>query len=302
MPLIASILCCKGMIGAVLTILSAMALSLSLIMIRKNLGKSELVNMSLALTIMGNIVLWPIALAFTDFSTVNPEALLFFMVAGTLSPAIARLFYYKGMEIAGVSANASIYATYPIYTSIVAILLLGEVLTTENWIGLGCIIVGVVAVGRIINKGETGTKNTTKKGLIFSTLGALTIAFAQIARKEGLSIYNQPLLGVAVGYSTALIVYPIIIAFSKNTRTSRFSREDIKMFWKPGVSMTIGWLLAFFALSQEMVSIVSALMQTQLLFILLFTYIFLKKIEKLSLKLAASSFLIVAGAMLISIN
>lgn len=290
------------MIGVALALLSAMSAGLSLILVRKNLDKSNFIYISLTITIIGNIILWPLALTFTNLSTVNPEGLLFFVFAGLLAPAIARLFYYKGMETAGISANATIYATYPLYTSIVAILLLGEALTSENWIGLVCIIVGVISVGRIVNKGETSPKNTTKKGLIVPMVGSLAFAFSYIVRKEALNIYNQPLLGVAVGYTTALIVYLLVIAFAKHNRTSRFSRNDIKMFWKPGVGMAMSWLLSFLALSQEMVSIVAPVLQTELLFILLFTYIFLRKIEKISLKLVASSLLIVAGVILISIN
>jgi len=290
------------MIGVALALLSAMSTGLSLILVRKNLDKSNFIYISLTITIIGNIILWPLALTFTNLNTVNPQGLLLFVFAGLLAPALARLFYYKGMETAGISANATIYATYPLYTTIVAILLLGEALTTENWIGLVSILVGVIFIGRIINNGETTPKNTTKKGLIVPLLGSLAFAFSQIVRKEALNIYNQPLLGVAVGYTAALIVYLIVIPFAKNTRTTRFSRNDLKMFWKAGVGMAIGWLLSFFALSQEMVSIVAPVLQTELLFILLFTYIFLRKIEKISLKLVASSLLIVAGVILIGIN
>jgi len=290
------------MIGVALALLSAMSTGLSLILVRKNLDKSNFIYISLTITLIGNIILWPLALTFTNLNTVNPEGLLLFVLAGLLAPALARLFYYKGMETAGISANATIYATYPLYTTIVAVLLLGEALTTENWIGLVSIIVGVIFIGRIINTGETSHRNTTKKGLIVPLLGSLAFAFSQIVRKEALNIYNQPLLGVAVGYTAALIVYLIVIPFAKHTRTSRFSRNDLKMFWKAGVGMAIGWLLSFFAISQEMVSIVAPVLQTELLFILLFTYIFLRKIEKISLKLVASSLLIVAGVILISIN
>jgi drug/metabolite transporter (DMT)-like permease len=290
------------MIGVVLALLSAMSAGLSLILVRKNLDKSNFIYISLTITIIGNIILWPLALALTDLSTVNPEGLLFFVFAGLLAPGIARLFYYKGMETAGISANATIYATYPLYTSIVAILLLGEALTTENWVGLVCIIAGVISVGRIVNNGEKGSRNATKKGLIVPIVGSLAFAFSYIVRKEALNIYNQPLLGVSVGYTTSLFVYLLAMAFSKNAGTSGFSRNDLKMFWKPGVGMAMAWVLSFFALSQEMVSIVAPVLQTELLFILFFTYIFLRKIEKLSPKLVVSSLLIVAGVILISIN
>ena len=290
------------MFGIALALLSALSFGLSQILVRKNLEKSNFVYISLTVTIMGNIILWPLALTFTNLNTINPEGLLLFVFAGLLAPGIARLFYFKGMETAGISANASIFATYPLYTSITAILLLGEALTAENWIGLACIIAGVIFVGRTINNGDTQTKSTTKKGLIVPILGSLAIAFSQIVRKEGLNIYNQPLLGVAVGYSTSLIVYLLLLFFSDGARASRFSRKDLQMFWKPGVGIAAGWLLSFLALSQEMVSIVAPILQTELLFILFFAYIFLRKLEKFSFKLIASAFLIVAGVILISIN
>jgi DME family drug/metabolite transporter len=290
------------MLGVALALLSAMSFGLSQILVRKNLEKSNYVYISLTITIMGNIVLWPLALYFTNLSTINLEGLLLFVVAGLLAPGIARLFYFKGMETAGISANASIFATYPLYTSIIAILLLGEKLTTENWIGLTCIIVGVIFVGRNIANIDGSLRNGSKKGLIIPILGSLAFAFSQIVRKEGLNIYNQPLLGVAAGYTTALIVYILIIKLSKNTETRRFSRQDLSIFSKPGVGIAAGWLLSFLALSQEMVSIVAPVLQTELLFILLFTYIFLRKIEKYSLKLVASAILIIIGVILISIN
>jgi len=51
-----------------------------------------------------------------------------------------------------------------------------------------------------------------------------------------------------------------------------------------------------------MVSIVAPILQTELLFILFFGYLFLRKFEKFSLKLVASAILIVLGVILISIN
>ena len=290
------------MFGVALALLSALSFGLSQILVRKNLDKSNFVYISLTVTIMGNVILWPLALTFTNLNTVNPEGLLLFVFAGLLAPGIARLFYFKGMETAGISANASIFATYPLYTSITAILLLGETLTAENWTGLACIIAGVIFVGRNINNGDARPKSTSKRGLIVPILGSLALAFSQIVRKEGLNIYNQPLLGVAVGYFTSLIVYLLLLVFSSGTRTTGFSRKDLRMFWKPGVGIAAGWLLSFLALSQEMVSIVAPILQTELLFILLFAYIFLRKQEKISIKLAASALLIVAGVILISIN
>ncbi|MCW4034458.1 MAG: DMT family transporter [Candidatus Bathyarchaeota archaeon] len=289
------------MFGIVLALLSAFSFGLSQIIVRKNLEKSNYIHISLTVTIMGNVILWPLAIAFTDLTTINTEALTLFIIAGMLAPAIARLFYFKGMQTAGISTNATIFATYSLYTTIIAVLLLGETLSPENWAGMLCIIVGVIFVGKNLN-GNTKTATVSKKGLIIPVLGSLAIAASQIVRKEALNIYSQPLLGVAVGYTTSLVVYLVILFFYKDKNRPKYCQNTLKTFWKPGVGITIGWLLSFLALNQTMVSIVAPVLQTELLFILLLGYIFLRKLERFTPKLVASALLIVAGVILISIN
>ena len=130
----------------------------------------------------------------------------------------------------------------------------------------------------------------------------MCIAFSQIVRKEALNVYSQPLLGVAIGYTASMLVYLAVMAFSKTSSSRKFSRPDLQMFWKPGIGIAVGWLLSFLALSQEMVSIVVPLLQTELLFILFFSYLFLQKIEKVNPRLVVSAVLIVLGVVLIGIN
>jgi len=74
------------MFGIALALLSALAFGLSQILVRKNLDKSNFVYISLTVTIMGNLLLWPLALTFTNLNTVNPEGLLLFVFAGLLAP------------------------------------------------------------------------------------------------------------------------------------------------------------------------------------------------------------------------
>ncbi|MEJ2241987.1 MAG: EamA family transporter [Candidatus Bathyarchaeota archaeon] len=290
------------MLDILFALFSALALGSSQILVRKNLDKSNFFYISLTVTIMGNIILWPLTFFFTDLNTINLEGLTLFIIAGLFAPGIARIFYFKGMETAGVSANSSIFATYPLFTSIIAILLLDEVLSIENWIGLLCVVTGVIVIGKYVNQNNTQTKRISKKGLIVPILGALALASSQIVRKESLNIIDQPLLGTAIGYSTSLIVYLSVMKLFKGDKISNFSRQDFQMFWKPGIGIALGWLLSFFALSQGLVSIIVPILQVELLFILFFSYIFLRKLEKISIKLVSSAILIITGVILLSIN
>jgi len=290
------------MIGVVLALLSAMAFGFSQILVRRKLDESNFVRISLAITIMGNILLWPLALILTNTETVNFDGVMFFVVAGLLAPGIVRLIYFKGMEVVGVSANASVFATYPMYSSFLAVLILGEVLVAENWIGIICIIVGIVYLERNVSNTQTRSKKISRKDFVFPLFASVTFSVSQIVRKQGLIICNEPLLGVAIGYSSALLLYILLLVFSNSAGGSKkFSGEDLRLFWKPGAGIALAWLLSFLALSQENVSIVAPLLQTELLFILFFSCVFLRKLENISYKLIISALLIVAGVVLVSI-
>ena len=289
------------MLPVVMALLSSVAFASSQILIRKNIEQSNYLNVSLTVTIMGNVVLWPLALLFTDFNQLNPHGIMLFLIAGLLAPGVARLIYFKGMKTVGISANSTVFSTYPFYASIIAIIFLGEVITPQNWVGLASIMAGVIIITRTINKNPP-IKHATTKNLAIPITGAILMAFSQTIRKQGLNLYTQPLLGVAIGYAASLVFYLIVLAFSKTDSASKFSKTQLELFWKPGIGMATAWVLSFFALSQEMVSIIVPLLQTELLFIILFSYIFLRKIEKVSITLIASALLVIAGIILISFN
>ena len=287
------------MIGIVLALLATLTFASSAVLVRKRLDESNFISVALVLTVTGNIILWPLALLFTNLRTVSLEGVLFFALAGIVA-GIFRLLYFKGMEVVGVSVNASIVATNPIYSSIFAVLLLGEVLTPENWVGIVCIVVGVVFIERSLSNPETGPKRMFQKGLVFPLLAALIGALSFIIRKYGLNIYNEPLLGVAITYSSTLLLYILLSICSHTIRSSLFLGKGFRLFWKAGVCVSLGFLLTFHALVYEKVSVVASLTQTTALFVLFFAYLYLKELEHISSKLIISILITVIGAILVS--
>ena len=293
------------MIGIVLALLSGAIGGLSVVFVRKVSSKSSESNaltISIIITLTGNIVLWPIAVLFADLGNVNFQGVLLFALAGALAPGVGRLLYYKGLQTIGASVNASIFAINPMFSSMFAFLLLGEVLSPENWIGIVCIVAGVVFVERSLSEPKAGSKRIFKKGLVFPLIATLTIALSVVFRKHGLNIYNEPLLGVAIGYSLSFLLYLLLLISSRTTGGSRFSGKDFRLFWKAGVCLSLGWVLSFYALSYDRVSIVAPLVETVPLFVLFFAYLYLKEIEHVSFKLITSTLLIVIGAVLVSVR
>jgi drug/metabolite transporter (DMT)-like permease len=106
------------MIGVVLALLSAAASGISVVLVRKYSAGSSVFNMSLVITLVGMLILWPLAFSVTNFDSINAVGFLFFAISGVLSPGLVRLFYYKGLKNLGASINSSIFAVYPLYSSL----------------------------------------------------------------------------------------------------------------------------------------------------------------------------------------
>jgi drug/metabolite transporter (DMT)-like permease len=229
------------------------------------------------------------------------DDIVFFIIAGLLSHGIARLAYYKAIEEIGVSVTSSIFATNPLYSSILAVLFLDEIFNPKNWIGIILILVGVLIIEGNLNKSMDSKHNKiNKKGLFFPLFATITFAGSVITMKHGLNIYNEPTLALALGYSASFILYLPLLIISRRVRALLSLGRDFRLFAKAGFFSVLAWILMFYALSYQKVTIVTPLIQTQPLFVLLFVYLYLKEIERISLKLVISTILIVLGIIFVS--
>lgn len=287
------------MIGIILALLSAVASALSVILVRRHSKSSNTFNISLIISLLGMALLWPMALALTDFSGINLMSILIFALSGILTPGIVRLLYYQGMDKLGAPVNSSLYATYPLYTALLAHLFLSEILMPGNWAG----ILLVFLSGILIEWSSRETHVKSKHGrwnLLFPLVGGLTLGVGSIMRKFALDLFNAPVLGVAVAYTFSLVPFLLIFLVSKPTREAVSLKKDLRLFWAAGIGQAVTWILSFYALSNSEVSIIIPLLSTEPVFVAIFAFFYLKKIEKISVKLLVSIFLTVLGIVLVT--
>jgi drug/metabolite transporter (DMT)-like permease len=288
------------MIGSALALLSALASGLSVVLVGKHSRKSGAFNMSLMISCVGMVILWPLAVLLTNIGAANLDGLVLFAVGGVLSPGLVRLFYYGGLKKLGTPVNSSIFSVYPLYTSLLAVLLLSETLSLENWVGILCIAFGVVSV-EMSSREIKGGEESTRKNLIFPILGGLTYGIASVIRKYALDVYNAPVLGVAVAYTFSLFPYLLILMLSTSTRKELSLKRDFRFFWVAGIGQALSWIFSFYALSYDEVSLIMPLLSVEPLFVAFFAYFYLREVERISPKLVASIFLTVLGVVLVII-
>lgn len=289
------------MIGTALALFSAAASGISVILVRKHSAESNALNVSLIISWVGMVILWPLAIFLTDFATINLVGILVFAVSGVLTPGIVRLLYYSGLKKLGAPVNSSVFSVYPLYSVLLAVLLLSEMLSLENWVGVLLVIIGGVLVevsSREINSGITHNR----RNLIFPLLGGLTLGVSSIIRKYALDIYNAPVLGVAVAYTFSFLPYAVMLMGSVSSRKGLSLKRDFRFFWVAGIGQAISWILSFYALSYERVSIITPLLSVEPLFVALFAYMYLRDLEQVSRKLVVSIILTFLGVALVTVK
>jgi len=288
------------MIGIILALLSAAASGFSVVVVRRNSASSNAFNISLIITLVGMLVLWPLAFLMMRQEIINVAGFALFGLSGILSPGIVRLFYYKGLRKLGVSVNSSVFSIYPLYSAFLAVFLLSESLSGANWVGIICIIAGVVFTQLSIRGNGTQEKKS-KKSLIFPVLGGITIAVGTVIGKYALTISDAPALGVAEAYTFSLLPYMLILIFSTSTQREMNLKRDLRFFWLAGIGQAVSWILIFAALHFEKVSVTNPLISTEPLFVIFFAFFLLRKVEHVSTKLIASITLTVLGVVLVAL-
>jgi drug/metabolite transporter (DMT)-like permease len=287
------------MIGITLALLSAATSAIAVVIVGKHSKESKAFNVSLLISVVGLAILWPLAIVFTDLTAANLEGILLFAVGGTLTPGLVRLFYYSGLKKLGTSVNSSVFSVYPLYSSLLAVFFLGEILTLNNWIGVLFVALGVVFVEASSLENNKETKSIARS-LVFPILGGLTLGASAILRKDALNLYNAPVLGVAIANTFSFALYALILIVHKPTRKELSLKKDFRFFWIAGVGQAASWVLSFYALSLQEVSVITPLLSMEPLFVALFAYVYLREIEKVSVKLVVSIVLTVLGVVLVT--
>jgi drug/metabolite transporter (DMT)-like permease len=286
------------MLGIALALLSAAISGFSVVLVGKYNKKSSALNISIVITTIGLAVLVPSAVIADEFSMINLSGFALFSLGGLLSPGLVRLLYYGGLKKLGTAVNSSIFAIYPLYSLLLAVLLLGETPSLANWIGVLIVVIGVILV-EITSCDLNGGNNRLLRYLFFPIIGGLTFGFSVIMRKYALNLSNTPVLGVAIAYAFSLLPFAIILAFQKSTTEGLSLRQDIRLFWIAGLGQAIAWILSFYALSIESAAMIATILSIEPIFVVLIASLYLGNSERLSAKLAASIAVAVLGTILV---
>lgn len=274
---------------------TALCFSIAHIMVRRGLVYSNALTGSLISLGTSAVIFWVLLIAFIPLSELGSPGVGYFIAGGIFAPAIGQTLGYVGMERLGVARSSPIVNTSPIFSSILAVIFLGEVWLPQNILGTCLVIAGVIVLSwRNPVDGDWRVKH-----VIYPVLAALAFGISSNLRKAGLTAVSRPLLGAAVTLGTAFVVLLLIVQLRGGRQALKWNVQSSRWMLAGALVNTAALLSFFAALNVGQVVRVEPLVACNPLFSILWTGIFLRGIERLSGQIVAGALVTVAGTLLV---
>lgn len=226
---------------------------------------------------------------------------LAFVLIGLAATALARLLNYVGVQRAGASVNTATVNTRPLWATLLAVVFLGEAVTAQGVIGIGCVVGGVMAVAF---SGGGDVSGWSRRDLLFPLAAAVTFAFGNVARRFLFThTLVTPLEAVAINELAGLIGLMAFVAYRYGSDLGSFfqaPREAYTYFVGCGICSAMALFTLFAALERGRVVVVDPLSNPTSLFAILVTAVFFGQTESITRQLVFGAVLVVIGVTLIT--
>lgn len=266
------------------------------ILVRQGSRYSNAASAALLSFLAATVVLWTLNWSRLSLDVVFSPASFYFALSGLIQPVLVRLLYYTGIVRLGVSRAGPVRGTSPLFAMTIAFFFLDERLGLTAYIGVVLTVLGVW----MISYRREGEADWRPFDLVFPLGAAFLAAVSQNIRKKGLLILPDPLIAVTVNVSTSVIVFILSLLLSGRLRSIRINRQCLPFYGSAALVSVAAQMITFTALSRGQVSVVVTLVNTTPLFIVLFTAVFLRELEKINRMVAIGVVVLMAGVALIA--
>jgi drug/metabolite transporter (DMT)-like permease len=321
--------------GVLLAVAGAVAFSVMNVAIRKGVRPGDRDNGVLT-TVMINVIAFCLLMVgvviVSGPPSVSAGAIVAFAAAGLGSTFIGRSLLFNGIRHAGAARAAAVKNATPLFTLIIAVVLLDERPTLLAGVGIALVLGGIFLLARESFLRPAGglSERTTKDpvdvalesealaeagmpdaaarrsmllGLTLAGVGAVIFGASHALRKVGMDIQPDALLGALVGASAALVAHlATSAARGRWTEIRRAATSRRRMFWLAGLTGTVGQLCFFAALLFSPVSHVSVVAGSETLITVILAGVTAQGTERITRRIVLPAVLVFVGVAAIALS
>ncbi len=226
-----------------------------------------------------------------------PMGLVWFVLVGLSGPFGGRFLQYKGIHSIGLARTQVLLQTTPVWASLIAVLFLGEVVTLEIAAGTAGIFAGSVL---LVNDRKRAPVSAPLKAYIFPMGSALLRGVNPTFRKLGMLLIPSASLAVIVSSAVGVACSLLSERFFEKEGGVRWDRTGV-MWGIGGGLLNFGGVMAFWTaiLLGEIVTVIP-IFRLSILLVLLLSWIFFRRQERITWEVMVGGLLAVAGALVIT--
>jgi uncharacterized membrane protein len=278
---------------------NAFLFALHNLLTKKGLRYSNPATAVISSLLINIVFLWGVSILFVPLSSLTTASILIFVVVGFFQPGLTRLLTYKGIDALGVAVTDPIRATTPLFSAMMAIIFLGEKITLPIVVATFTIMAGIT----LLSWRSGSMKLVGSAVFLWYPIAASALAGAsQVVRKFGLAAVPHPFLAAAVTATSSFLVSLLTLWYvEKNQETWKMNRHCFWWFLAAGVTISLGMSCIYYALDLGKVSVVIPISSTGPFFSLVFAALFLRDVERVTLRIALAAAMIVGGVLLLTL-
>jgi len=301
------------MLGALLSLLSAATFGLNIASMRRGVITGSVLQ-AMSITVPAGVPLFALAClaagAYGVLLGMSAETLGWFALAGVVQFVIGRYSNYRATRVLGAAQSGPIQQLALIVSLALAIVFLGERLTTLKIVGILLILAGpLVIVRSAARQSEVRTRAGQKlnyvEGYFWGVVCAFGFGASPILIKFGLDGggVREGLAGGLVSYSAATVVFFLIILLPPNlAQIKALDRRNAVWFAAAGFLVFVSQMLSYTALALTSVSVVATIQRTAIVFRLIFSWLLNRDHEVLGVSVFVGIALSMLGVMAVTID
>jgi drug/metabolite transporter (DMT)-like permease len=282
------------------------------------------------MSVLVNVAVFGAILPFLTLPQWDWEAAFIFVLAGLMTTWMARGASFKAIRLLGPARQSAVLISAPLFTGMTGWMFLGERLSLLQGFAGVLVLGGVALVIASHGRPRSGRRDTLTaspdpviaelpsdgtqgrnvpgksrvRGFAYALVAAVMFGVGFVVRKQGLARYPSALTGAYLGAATSLLL--ILTTSTFRGRLRSLAADNFRHipfpFLAAGILTSIGLMFQFTALLYLPAWMVSVFQGTVSLWTLFWSYVFIKEEEQINVALVASTLIVVAGVVLMSIQ
>lgn len=237
-----------------------------------------------------------LVIAVGDFKTVSINDAVILVISGIIGIAIGDTLFFMSLQDLGAKMQVLYFMLGQVVTMLLSFLLLGDVLTVNEYVGAIILLCGIV----VVTWGKQEDHPNKTRGIVGGFLSILCFSVSTIMIKyteENIDVISATFYRMLAG-TFIMILFGVTTHKMKSWLLPLKNIKIFGLFFFNVVVLTIGgFILSMYAIKAISVSLVSVLSTTEPVFVLLLAYLINReKVTKRELVGAAIS---ISGLLII---